>query len=332
MAKYFKKERIGDHLMNIELIRSIYAHEFVGGKTFEVINGETLEMPKDLLRSNLQEFGEVNKIMVVGIFGPQSSGKSTLLNFLFGCDFLSSDGRCTSGVYGTYYEINNRNMKNCRGILLLDTEGLFGNYNNKRCKDRKNFDNKLILFLLKTCDVLIMNTRGDVDRNCENLLELAFDCAIMEHKDGSRYPNFYMVLNQSAGTMNEQQQNEVQALRAKILEVAPHMRDYISTSESNSMPLAFNTRSEVTTKVLREIQNPNKTPTVEFYASTKNLASRLMKILEERGRQYSDGRSLCDVYDDMDRVWVTILKLPILTKYSSRRLKEFEASMTQWRY
>ena len=41
----------------------------------------------------------------MGIFGPQSSGKSTLLNFIFGSDFASSDGRCTNGIYGTYYEI-----------------------------------------------------------------------------------------------------------------------------------------------------------------------------------------------------------------------------------
>jgi GTPase SAR1 family protein len=200
--------------------------------------------------------------MVVGIFGPQSSGKSTLLNFLFGCDFLSSDGRCTSGAYGTYYAINNRNINNCSGILVLDTEGLFSNYQNKRCKNRQNFDNKLILFLLKTCDVLIMNTRGDVDKNCENILELAFDCDLMEHKNGSRYPNFYMVLNQSAGIMNEQQQIEVQSLRSKILHVSPHMRDYISTNESNSMPLAFNTNNQQTnSKILNEMQLNNKIPT-----------------------------------------------------------------------
>ena len=29
-------------------------------------------------------------IMVIAVVGGQSSGKSTLLNFLFGCDFLSS--------------------------------------------------------------------------------------------------------------------------------------------------------------------------------------------------------------------------------------------------
>lgn len=72
--------------------------------------------------------------MVIGIFGPQSSGKSTLLNFLFGCDFLSSDGRCTSGVYGTYYEINNKVIPNCSGFLLLDTEGLFANYSRRSSK------------------------------------------------------------------------------------------------------------------------------------------------------------------------------------------------------
>lgn len=41
--------------------------------------------------------------MVIGIVGRQSSGKSTLLNTVFGCDFMSSVGRCTKGVYGTYY-------------------------------------------------------------------------------------------------------------------------------------------------------------------------------------------------------------------------------------
>lgn len=101
------------------------------------------------------------------------------------------------------------------------------------------------------------------------------------------------------------------------------MREYISTNEANSMPLAFNTRvQEASSKVLREMQQANKTPTEDFYISTKNLASRLMKILEGRGRR-NEGRTLSDIYDEMDRIWVTILKIPMLTKYSSRKLKDF---------
>ena len=59
------------------------------------------------------------------ILGPQSSGKSTLLNFLFGCDFATSEGRCTRGVYGTYFRVNSNEILNFDGIFVIDTEGLF---------------------------------------------------------------------------------------------------------------------------------------------------------------------------------------------------------------
>ena len=51
------------------------------------------------------------------------------------------------------------------GILVLDTEGLFSNYVRKNTKG-ENFDNKLVLFLLKVCDILIMNTIKEIDTNC----------------------------------------------------------------------------------------------------------------------------------------------------------------------
>jgi hypothetical protein len=107
------------------------------------------------------------------VFGPQSSGKSTLLNYLFGCDFASSDGRCTSGVYGTYYEISGGTLS-YDGILILDTEGLFSNIERKNPK-ACNFDNKLVLFLISVCDVVILNMRGDVDVRSEEIVEVSFD-------------------------------------------------------------------------------------------------------------------------------------------------------------
>jgi len=59
-------------------------------------------MPSKLM-TNLFEAKE-DKAIVITVLGPQSSGKSTLLNFLFGCDFATSEGRCTRGVYGTYFK------------------------------------------------------------------------------------------------------------------------------------------------------------------------------------------------------------------------------------
>ncbi len=56
-----------------------------------------------------------------------------------------------------------------------------------------------------------------------------------------------------------------------------------------------------------------------------------MEILEARGKDGS-GRRLCDIYDEMDQVWSTILKIPMLTNHASRKLKEFDDEVTQWRF
>lgn len=129
-----------------------------------------------------------------------------------------------------------------------------------------------------------MNTRGDVDGKCTNILELAFDCELMEHKNGSRYPNFYIVLNQSSGQMSQQQRIEVQVLRDKILEVAPHMKEYLTSNESNSMPLAFNTSDQqYSSKILSQIQQTNRVPTQRFYECTRDLCGKLISLLKKRG-------------------------------------------------
>lgn len=104
--------------------------------------------------------------LVLTIIGPQSSGKSTLLNFLFGCDFATSEGRCTRGVYGTYFRFSDRSNA-FDGIFVIDTEGLFAltNETDENFDDRKNFDSKLVLFCLAVSDFVIINVRGNLDQN-----------------------------------------------------------------------------------------------------------------------------------------------------------------------
>ena len=61
-------------------------------------------------------------LFVLSIIGPQSSGKSLLLNKIFGTSFLSASGRCTKGVY--YSIIRYKNGDKMKKILILDTEGI----------------------------------------------------------------------------------------------------------------------------------------------------------------------------------------------------------------
>lgn len=103
------------------------------------------------------------KVAIITVFGPQSSGKSTLLNFLFGCEFGTSEGRCTKGAYGTYFRFSNLRISSCEGVFLVDTEGLFANFSKKDAEFRKDFDSKLVLFCLAISDFVIINTKGNLD-------------------------------------------------------------------------------------------------------------------------------------------------------------------------
>jgi ABC-type lipoprotein export system ATPase subunit len=76
-------------------------------------------MPQSIMKKVFMNIPD--NCLVLTIIGPQSSGKSTLLNFLFGCDFATSEGRCTRGVYGTYFRISNNRMTNFDGIFVIDT-------------------------------------------------------------------------------------------------------------------------------------------------------------------------------------------------------------------
>jgi len=80
-----------------------------------ICNTDSLKQLKDLI--NNDDF-----FLVFSILGPQSSGKSLLLNRIFGTSFLSASGRCTTGVF--YSIIRFKDEGKIKKILILDTEGI----------------------------------------------------------------------------------------------------------------------------------------------------------------------------------------------------------------
>ncbi|KAL3824449.1 hypothetical protein ACJIZ3_020478 [Penstemon smallii] len=90
---------------------------------------------------------------VVAIMGPQSSGKSTLLNHLFGTNFREMDAfkgrsQTTKGIW----------MANCVGIepctLVMDLEGTDGR---ERGEDDTAFEKQSALFALAVSDIVLIN-------------------------------------------------------------------------------------------------------------------------------------------------------------------------------
>ncbi|KAF5466454.1 hypothetical protein F2P56_016377, partial [Juglans regia] len=90
---------------------------------------------------------------VVSIMGPQSSGKSTLLNHLFGTNFREMDAfrgrsQTTKGIW----------LARCAGIepctLVMDLEGTDGR---ERGEDDTAFEKQSALFALAVSDIVLIN-------------------------------------------------------------------------------------------------------------------------------------------------------------------------------
>ena len=86
------------HLSDIEqnILIQTYRDYIDEGNPFEIVDGDNFEMQSNFLAKVFGLFPN-KKIFVISIIGPQNSGKSTLLNFLFGTLFEARDGRCTKG-------------------------------------------------------------------------------------------------------------------------------------------------------------------------------------------------------------------------------------------
>ncbi|KAK2863643.1 Dynamin-like GTPase that mediates homotypic ER fusion [Arthroderma sp. PD_2] len=96
---------------------------------------------------------------LISVFGSQSTGKSTLLNTLFGTDFsVMSETERRQTTKGIWLSKNKRtaskdNEKMADNILVMDVEGTDGR---ERGEDQ-DFERKSALFALATSEVLIVN-------------------------------------------------------------------------------------------------------------------------------------------------------------------------------
>lgn len=95
---------------------------------------------------------------LVSVFGSQSTGKSTLLNHLFGTEFSVMSERARQQTTKGIWMSKNKNegsgvSQMADNILVMDVEGTDGR---ERGEDQ-DFERKSALFALATSEVLIVN-------------------------------------------------------------------------------------------------------------------------------------------------------------------------------
>ena len=193
------------------LAKRVYTQCVVEGYPMQLLRGSPLQMAaNNFLKDILFELDSrsKNKLLVVSVIGAQSSAKSTLLNYLFGCGFATRAGRCTKGLYASYVSISDG-----RHLLILDSEGLLSLEGGGRV-----FDGQITVMAMACSHIVIVNHKGEISSQMKELLEVCL-YAMDYLKVSDIRPELMFVLRDQRDR-NTKVQNDALTLMKKLLKEA----------------------------------------------------------------------------------------------------------------
>ena len=154
----------------------IFAANFLlQGYPLEILDGDVSHVPTNWLSNVLEQLRLIvgnKRIYIVSILGVQSSGKSTLLNTMFGLQFAVSAGRCTKGIFMQMIPVNS-DVTDFLGydyLVILDTEGLRAPELDSEIS--RFHDNELATFAIGLSHLTIINIMGESPTEMENILQI----------------------------------------------------------------------------------------------------------------------------------------------------------------
>ena len=176
-------QKFAEIFSNHKSYPKLMASIFLSGFPLEIMDGDASGIPLTWLVAVLdcvREEIEEQSLVVVSVLGVQSSGKSTLLNAMFGADFTVGVGRCTRGVYGQLLPVQREGVQDWKFdyIFLLDTEGIRALEHSKGSIQRYN---EIATLVIGLSDLIIMNVKGEQFSDLQDVIQIAIHAFLRMH-------------------------------------------------------------------------------------------------------------------------------------------------------
>ncbi|XP_075827916.1 interferon-induced very large GTPase 1-like [Microtus pennsylvanicus] len=184
----------------------IAADLMIAGVPIELMDGDASYVPLKWVTAVYDKISEKvgdKRLFVLSVLGLQSSGKSTLLNSLFGLQFTASAGRCTKGAYMQLLKVEETFTEELGFdfVLVVDTEGLRApELNNKS----RNWDNELATFVIGLANLTLINIFGENPSEMQDILQIVVQ-AFLRMKQVKISPSCFFV-HQNVGEVTAKDQ------------------------------------------------------------------------------------------------------------------------------
>ncbi|XP_076866541.1 interferon-induced very large GTPase 1-like isoform X2 [Brachyhypopomus gauderio] len=219
------------------------------GLPLELMDGDAAHVPLVWVSAVLDELIKIlgdQRVFVLSVLGIQSSGKSTMLNAMFGLQFAVSAGRCTRGAFMQLVKVSEEMKAELKFdyILVVDTEGLRAL--ELAGKSTRNHDNELATFVIGLGNMTLVNIFGENPAEMQDILQIVVQAFLRMKKVRLRPSCMFVHQNVgdiTAGEKNMEGRRRLQEKLDEMTKLAAKEED--SHAECFSDVITFNVQTDV---------------------------------------------------------------------------------------
>ena len=311
----------------------------LSGFQLEILDGDVSHIPtiwvSEIFTQVSSLIGPSKRFYVVSVLGLQSSGKSTLLNTMFGLDFAVSAGKCTKGAFMNLIHVEAEAVKRLGFdyILIIDTEGLRAP--ELTAQESYLHDNEIATFAIGLADLTIINILGEHSTEMQDILEITIYALIRMRKALFFQPKCVFV-HQNASAINIENQlvitrkfvqllDEITATAAKKEKVFDLFQNFNSVIE-------FNPQQDIFYFPTLFRGDPPMAPINPGYCEA---ADKLRRFLLIESIQFSHScLTPKEIATKVEDLWSSVLKEDFVFNYRNVQelsiLYELDSAQSQW--
>ncbi|KAL0146938.1 hypothetical protein M9458_057877, partial [Cirrhinus mrigala] len=164
-----------DLQIDFSSLPSLAAEMMICGFPLELMDGDAAHVPviwiSAVLDQLIHKLGD-QRVFVLSVLGIRGSGKSTMLNAMFGLQFAVSADRTTRGAFMQLIRVSDemKTQMNTDYILVVDTEGLHALELTGR--STRHHDNDLATFVVGLANLTLINIFGENPSEMQDILQI----------------------------------------------------------------------------------------------------------------------------------------------------------------
>ncbi|XP_057876634.1 interferon-induced very large GTPase 1-like [Melospiza georgiana] len=322
---------------NFVKLPEIAADLMVSGHPMELMDGDASYLPLRwvgaIFDSLIERLGD-KRVFVLSVLGIQSTGKSTLLNSMFGLQFNVSAGRCTRGAFMQLIPVAEELQQDLGFdfVLVVDTEGLRAiEMSNKHSL---NHDNELATFVIGVGNLTVINIFGENPSEMQDVLQIAVQAFLRMKKVNLSPSCLFVHQNVGEATAKEQNMEGRRRLQEKLDEmtvVAAQEECCDVSSFSDVIGFDVNTHIHYFAH-LWEGNPPMAPPNPKYSQNAQQLKSKILWAAKKQS-QHSILR-LSSLKDRIGDLWNALLNENFVFSFKNSLeiavYRRLESAFSQW--